>query len=327
MKKTLDFIVIGAQKAGTTSLFEYLKRHPELYLPPRKETPYFSHDLTVSRGWNQYLRDNFTMADPASKWGTITTHYMGGGVWDASAETVSERRYDIYTVPRRIQTCLPDVRLIAILRDPVERAYSHYKMMLMNGLERRPFDQVVDELLGQGMLASSREYPQETTSYITRGEYGRILGGYFEVFSRDQILILFQDELEAAPEDVLAQTQKFIGVDAGFTPENLGTRYREGGITRRVSALKPDALVRGIARRSVPRRIWHTLPEGRRLQISHGYAGLAYKIDLWNRDTRTSLDPPKPATLVRLREHFESDAEQLSVMLDVSPPWRTESAK
>src|SRR5664280_1861889 len=87
-KNTLDFIIIGAQKAGTTTLFEYLKRHPELCMPAGKEAPYFGHDDMIARGWEAYLRATFTFADPECKWGTATTHYMAGAAYDAAISPI-----------------------------------------------------------------------------------------------------------------------------------------------------------------------------------------------------------------------------------------------
>jgi len=121
-KDILDFIIIGAQKAGTTSLFEHLRRHPEISLPVGKEVPYFSHDRVYARGWTDYMRKlarHDAFADPGRKWGTVTPQYMLGGVYRSPGD-VARGNGDERTVPLRIKECLPSVRLIAILRDPVE---------------------------------------------------------------------------------------------------------------------------------------------------------------------------------------------------------------
>lgn len=83
-KSRLDFLVIGAQKAGTTSLFEYLRQHPAIYMPPGKEVPYFSDDAMVDRGWDAYLTQTFAYADPALAWGTASPQYMAGAVLGGS---------------------------------------------------------------------------------------------------------------------------------------------------------------------------------------------------------------------------------------------------
>jgi Sulfotransferase domain len=316
-KDNLDFIVIGAQKAGTTTLFEYLRRHPEICLPLDKEAPYFSHDAAVKRSWLDYLQRTFPRADVGSKWGTITTHYMAGGVWDADVRVACDER----TVPLRILSTCPEVRLIAVLRDPVERAFSHYRMASMRGLERRTFDEAVDELLRPGSLSLSRQRPGETTSYVTWGEYGRILSAYFDVFRREQLLVLFSEELDRDPEGVLQRIYEFVGVNETFVPDNLGARYREGGQSRRFSWLSVEAARRVVSKRSGARSLWRTLPPRTRQRLDRRYAQLVYRLDLWNQQHRKDSYAPSAPTLRHLREHFVDDTAVLADLLDMQPPW------
>ncbi|MGA8939297.1 MAG: sulfotransferase, partial [Acidobacteriaceae bacterium] len=267
MKNTLDFIIIGAQKAGTTSLFEYLRLHPQISLPSGKEIPFFSHESVRARGWDEYMRNAFALADPSSMWGTATPQYMVGGLWDQLNPVPGGEAFDERTVPLRIRERVPSARLIALLRDPVERARSHHRMTLMNDLDKRPFAEAVDELLRPAALAQSRREPRETTGYVAWGEYGRILAGYFDVFPPEQILVLFTDELENAPAQLLRRIYEFLDVDGDVMPENIGVRYRVGGSERRLSwlgtysSLNPWAIQRALARSSVSRRLWHSLPE------------------------------------------------------------------
>lgn len=325
MKSILDFIVIGAQKAGTTSLFEYLRRHPELNLPPGKEVPFFSHEAVRARGWEDYIGKAFAHADPHTKWGTATPSYMVGGIYDAVVATAvsSDDCNDERTVPLRIRELLPDVRLVAILRDPVERARSHHRMALMTGLDRRSFDEAIIELLRPDSIRASRELPQETTGYVTWGEYGRILAGYFDVFPREQILVVFTEELEHAPRQLLYRVQKFLGVTPDFVPDNLGERYRMGGTERRFSWLNPHAVQGAAARTPVTRALWHALPEASRRRIDHGFRHTAYRFDLWNRGSKANVDDPRSSTLQQLYEYFVPDTAQLATLLQMTPPWQT----
>ena len=184
-KRKLDFIVIGAQKSGTTSLCEYLRGHPEIALPAGKEAPYFSRDAIYRRGWHDYLNRWFSGADPARRWGTVTPDYMVGGVLEPElAPAAAGGRYDEWTIPLRIRERLQDVRLVALLRDPVERAASHHAMLTLNGLEARTFESVVRELVQPKALADARNRPAEATGCVVWGEYGRLLAPYFDVFGR-----------------------------------------------------------------------------------------------------------------------------------------------
>ena len=89
MKHVLDFIVVGAQRSGTTSLFAYLRQHPEIVVPAGKEVPYFTH-ARHQVSWEEYMRRLVGSADPDMRWGTVTPQYMVGGLyrpaWDADRD-------------------------------------------------------------------------------------------------------------------------------------------------------------------------------------------------------------------------------------------------
>ena len=328
VKDTVDFIVIGAQKAGTTSLFEYLRQHPDLALPPGKELPFFSDDVAVARGWQDYVSRGFLLADPRLKWGTVTPQYMVGGLLEQPNPSTDGDAYDERTVPLRIRERLPDIRLIAILRDPAERARSHYRMAFLNRTERRSFEQAIDELLRSEALEDARRQPREATGYVTWGEYGRILAGYFDVFSREQILVLFTEELENDPERLLRRIYEFVGVRTEFLPDNIGIRYRVGATESRFSwlgrdsPLHPWTVARVLAGNPAARRLWHALPVLRRRQIDRGLARVTYALDVWNRRTEVDAGNSDGATLGRLRTHYAEDARRLAALLGNGPPWQ-----
>jgi hypothetical protein len=342
-KNTLDFIVIGAQKAGTTSLFHYLRAHPEVALPADKEAPFFSHDtMYYTHGWAAYMRNLArypAMSDPQRKWGTVTPHYMVGGVYQSNADATARAAYDEHTVPSRIHEHLPNVRLIAILRDPVERAVSHHRMAVTSGLERRSFDDAIDQLLQPEMLDHARRYPDELTGYIAWGEYGRILAGYFDLFPRDQILAVFTDDLERAPAELMRSIQRFIGVTADLLPENLQRRYRVGAFERGFSwsnpsswvtpssPFSPQGLARALRRNSTTRAMWRAMPGSGQRRLRRPYQRLARRVAMRNRgssaDQLRANAQPSPATLARLRAHYAQDASQLGVLLGSVPPWGT----
>lgn len=347
-KDILDFIIIGAQKSGTTSLFQYLRHHPEISLPAGKEVPYFSHDALYTGGWTAYMRDlarnEFEgAADPMQKWGTVTTHYMAGAVYRSSGDAALKNSHDEHTVPLRIRECLPDVRLIAILRDPVERALSHHRMTVRRGRERRSFDDAIGELLRPHALERARRCPRESedTGYITWGEYGRILAGYFDVFPREQILVVFTDELERAPAQLLGRIQEFIGVRADVEPDNLGTRYQIGKVERGFSwmnrsswmapssPLSPQGVHRALMRSSAARAVWDAIPQARQRRLRRPYDRIANRVVLRNRRRRSGPNEvranaePSLATLAQLREHYVQDTGQLAALLGVAPSWQT----
>lgn len=340
MKDVLDFIVIGAQKSATTTLFEQLRRHPDVALPVSKEAPFFSHDENYGRGWGVYLEEltgQGPMSDPGKLWGTVTPQYMMGGVMKPLAGADA---YDERTVPRRIHDQLPEVRLVAILRDPVQRAISHHRMTVQRGGERRTIDAAVDELLRPEQLLASRLAPTDANGYITRGEYGRILGGYLDVFARERLLILFTQELEQAPLDLLGRLYRFIGASEDFVPENAEGRYfasrREAAFDRRrpstwmspSSPVSPQGLQRGI--RTIPgvEAAWGALPFETRRRLWGPYLKATRRARTLNRRRATSQPaaPPGPAseTVERLREHFAGELPLLAGLLGETPPWARE---
>lgn len=341
-KSTLDFIVIGAQKAGTTSLFRYLREHPEIALPDGKEWPCFSHDRVYERGWGDYMatlvRNGYRGdADPHKAWGTVTPQYMVGGVYQRSSGEAADS-YDERTVPARMHEHLPAVRLVAILRDPVGRAISHHRMAVARGQDRRSFDEVAAELLRPEALVRSRRYPDENSGYVTWGEYGRILEGYLQVFPRQQLLVVFTNELEHAPAQVLRRVHRFIGVSVDFEPANIGERFRVAATVRGFSwrspsswmspssPLSPQGLGRALRRSPAARAVWHALPPARQARLRRPYDRVARALAARNR--RRAPGPvkahakPSPDTVARLREHYAQDAERL-LALGITPAWPT----
>jgi hypothetical protein len=330
-KKQLDFLVIGAQKAGTTSLFEYLRRHPELCLPKAKEVPFFSHEHIYVRGWEDYLGKILPFADPAAKWGTVTPHYMVGGLYQTTPNGTKPAADpgDERLVPRRIRELVPDVRLIAILRDPVQRARSHHAMAVMNGWDTRPFEQAVADLLEPDALEAARRTPEERTGYVVWGEYGRILGGYLELFPREQLLVLYTSELADDPTRTVQRVFEFLDVRADYVPDNLGTSYRTTAQQRRVPWLNLSAAQAAAAQSRTARRVWRALPERARRRANSAYDNMSYMTELWNRRTnRASGDngartgtADAEGVLSALRAHYADDAARLSALIGAPPPW------
>jgi hypothetical protein len=319
MKQVLDFMVIGAQKCGTTSLHEYLYKHPSLCLPAAKEAPYFTDERKYGGNWSTYLERVLPSADPSCQWGTVTPTYMYGGAGGGGPA-------DVRTIPLRIKKRLPEARLIAILRDPVQRARSHHAMAVIEGWETRPFDQAVDELLQPSALAKSRRELREITGYVVFGEYGRVLSGYFDVFPREQVMVLFTKELHDNPGAVVRRVFEFLAVDPEFVPDNLDTRYHESGAAPRVKWLDFYNLQMAAAANPVLRRAWHALPEQTRRRIETQYSRVNYRTRIWNRRgwsrRASSPDTERDSDIDgRLREHFEADAAVLADLVGVTPPW------
>ena len=296
----LDFIVIGAQKSGTTSLWRYLEDNPALRMPPAKEAPFFSEDAYPD-GFRAYMRALFKEAPSGTTLGTVTPAYMHGAPGVAVPD-----------IANRIRATVPDIKLIALLRDPVERAFSAHRMAVRDYGETRSFDRAVAELLDDAELERARGGPLHTTSYVVAGEYGRILAAYSARFPREQIHVELTSDLEAEPEGVVARVCRFLGVEP-HAPARLGERFFTAG-ERRVSA-HAEADLKDYLERHVWPRVRH--PD----QHRHAF-------DVWFRLWNVAADPsetshaaPDPETADALRSHYAEDARLLSEALGVTVPW------
>lgn len=297
MDRTLDFLVIGAQKSGTTALFHYLAAHPELFLPPGKELPFFSRNGAGAAELRGFLQDYYHAAPPGRLWGKVSPQYMSNP----------------YAVTR-IADCLPQARLIAILRHPVDRALSHYRMLKLRGRMNLSATQALEAALDPAALARARTLPSgaesEPDCLLAWGEYGRILGAFLEHFPRSQLQVLFQDELEQEPLQTLARLWDFLGVRRDFAPSNLGQRFHVGADRQRWPWLARAS--RHPMTRALTARIMS--PSTRK--------ALGFRLQQMNVQDAPSIPIALPAELrSRLIEHFRSDVQRLQHELDEVAPW------
>ena len=197
-----DFLIIGAMRSGTTSLARYLGLHPSVYVAPKKELHFFDRDFDL--GLDHY-RQQFSRAGEDQSAGEATQTYL----------------YDV-TALDRIAATLPDVRLIAILRNPVDRAYSHYWQKRAYGNEPLSFAAAVsaeaERLRSAGMDDRFRY------SYLDRGRYVEQLQRVVERFPRTALHVLLFEDLRDAPHDTYRDVCRFLQVNADVTPANIGER-------------------------------------------------------------------------------------------------------
>ena len=221
-----NFIVIGAAKSGTTSLYHYLAEHPQVFMSPVKETNHFASAEEAE--WRPRVagRDDYVS--------------LYGGVTDEIAVGEASPLYLISQVAaERIRQILPDARILAILRNPADRAYSGYLMQVRKGRERRPL----------------AECFQRGDVYVEGGFYADDLERYYERFDRERIKICLFDDLVAEPRRLMTDIFGFLGVDAAFQVD-LAVRHNVGGMPRRrwLANLGSSGLV-GWLRHLAPERI------------------------------------------------------------------------
>jgi hypothetical protein len=324
---SIAFLIVGAQKAGTTSLFEYLRRHPQIHMPAEKEISFFNRNY--HRGWDWYTATMLRDAPANAVCGEASIGYMCGTPYADIAG--NDRGYRPPTqeidkpletvIPERIKEAIPEVKLICVLRDPVARAYSHYQMTVLSRAEPRTFDDAVDALASANALEQARITPTTTNGYIVNGEYGRVLAGFLEVFSREQILVVFSNELSERPIQTLERVLDFIGVKSDFVPDNLDTRYRAAATKQRVPSLDLYAWQKTIARVRFLRTLWHGLPARLHATIDRGYRVASYRVTMWNALRDGAKQDMSAETRAKLIEHFLPDSQELGRLAGLEVPW------
>jgi hypothetical protein len=281
------FIGIGAQKCATTWIHANLAPHPDLFVPASKELDFFSYHYLRGFAW---YRHHFAAAAGKVS-GEISPSYL---VSPEAAERV--RAYD------------PRTRILVALRDPIERAFSNHVHEVRKGLYP-----LADISFETGLA--------ENPMYLDQSRYGRHLERWFALFDRRQILVVFQEEIAAAPERHLQSIYRFVGVNDRWLPPGFGERNHEN-VGYRNAALR-DAL----------RFVGRT---GRRLGL-HGLVATAKRGPLVGslyrmnrRDFRQEIGAMREDTRLRLIEGFADDMRRLARLLRRDelpwPSWRAITA-
>ena len=200
-----NFLVIGAYKAGTTSLHHYLRSHPDIYVPERKEPGYYAF---------AGLSDEAARANPvwrlAVRERTAYEALFDGWAGETAIGEVSPEYLKNPAAADRIAVDLPAVRLVAVLRNPVQRAFSDYLMYRRDGREpEADFGRALD--LQEERCAAG----DATGQYVVTGFYGRQLTPYYERFGGDRIRVVLTEDLAADRGAVMAELFDFLGVDPG----------------------------------------------------------------------------------------------------------------
>jgi hypothetical protein len=248
-----DFLIVGAPKAGTTALHAALAQHPELFLPAVKEPKYFlcgdqppptqrgPGDAHSAREWVWRRGDYealFAPAPPGTLRGESTPLYLA-----------DDRAHE------RIRQAVPDVKLIAVLRDPIERAYSNWTHLWSDGLE--PIGDFVAACDTEGQRAADGWAP--FWRYLGLGHYGEQVSHLLELFPSEQLYLLRYRDLVERPKESLDRICTFLGVEPGWVaaapPENVSTWVAD---TRLNSVLRQTVRAGARLGAHVPPEMWRS---------------------------------------------------------------------
>lgn len=217
LRSAPDFIVLGAQKCGTTSLFSWLSAHPRVRPPSRKEVHFFDTQFLNGKQW--YMR-HFPPPEPDTWTGEASPYYLPHPL-----------------APGRIAATCPNARLIVALRNPIDRALSHYHHIRRTRLEPLSFPEALalEPLRLEGEEEKLCRDPRYHSlnhrrfGYLARGLYADQIQRWLRHFPREQIHIFLFEDLCREPGRVLTEVEDFIGlprwVPASFPAQNGGGRY------------------------------------------------------------------------------------------------------
>ena len=281
-----NFFVVGAVKAGTTSLHAYLSRHPEVFMSPLKAPHYFSsfefkpefdNFVPVIRDPNTY-QDLFAGSEGYKAVGEASPSYLS----DANAAM-------------RIRSAIPNAKIIVSLRDPVQRAYSHYLMEFRQGRETQ-------QSFGDALEADRRR-PEKgygvSFQYVELGLYAKQIERYLAAFGDSKLLVILFEDLVRETPAVMKEVADFLEIDSAEYPRNTFD-----------SAHNPFEVSRGkVARyllRHRPIRVW-----------SKRWTPKVLRTAIHNRLLFTSGPKPKLDEEIRRRLAglFASDLQQVERML------------
>jgi sulfotransferase family protein len=275
-----NLVLIGGLKCGTTSLHHYLNLHPEIAMSRPKELNFFISELNWGLGQEWYAGH---FPPDAAVRGETSPHYTNRPFLEGVAE--------------RMAQTIPAAKLIYAVRDPIERLLSHYVHNVGGGYERRSLDEVLAD---------------ESTSYFQRGRYAYQLEPYLQVFEREQIAIVSQDELRADREGTMARLFELLGVDAGFTSPEFERQWETGSAKAGGGFRLMDRAVRLPGLRSLDRN-FDRLPERLRWRVER----IVHDPDA-GEGPKPQLDAGAHA---RLAEFFAHDVERLEEIAGRSLAW------
>lgn len=285
-----NFLIIGAAKAGTTSLYYYLSQHPQIYMSPSKEPRFFALEGETLAFRNPDKGINETSI-------TQLENYLKlfEGVKDEVAIGEASPLY-LYSekAVERIKYYIPHVKLIAILRNPVDRAFSCYTHLIREGIEPFSFEGGLKE-----EESRIRDNWAHLWHYRQAGYYYPQLKRYFKNFGREQIKIYLYEDLNKNSTEIAQDAYRFLGVDDSFAPDL--TRMNVSGVPK--IRLLQTLLGTQNPVRSALKRI---LPKSLRKNV-------AKEMRQWNLENKLQLDS---AVRMQLIEDYRKDILKLEGLIE-----------
>lgn len=300
------FFIVGAAKSGTTALYNYFEQHPEVYMSPIKEPNHFASDINIALLRPSALIrlkalhiDNFLRGNMKNKihraYITDRSQYLSLFRFVTNEKQTGEASPAyLYskTAAKAIYEYNSNAKIIIILRDPAERAFSHYLMDRKLAFTDKSFEDALEE--------DNQFTPRTwgaTSLYLDLGEYYEQVKRYYDVFPKENIMVLLNEELQQNPLETISQLYRFIGVDPDFKPD-LTDEYNKAVVPR-------NAVMHRLLKFNVLRVfIRRNLNDG---NIKNTIHRLLFDLPKQNK--------PSTETIQKLKKHFRNDIQKLSALL------------
>jgi hypothetical protein len=291
-------VVIGAPRCGTTSLYFYLKQHPGVFLPDRKELHYFSYDLIAAN--TNGPGDKAAVAPLCATREDYLGHYRLVGDEPIVAEVSPSYLYYAGVAARMLEE-LGGAKIVAILRHPVEKAFSQYMHLVRLGLETLPFARALEE-----ETRRRRAGWGDIWRYAESSLYGDRIAQYMAVFGEENVHVMTLESLVADANHAMSELFRFLDLDAGIRVDASRAYNRSGEPRSRLVSrfFARDNPVKSIVKRLVPERVRVPL----RLAILDANSGQKRVMG--------------PAERQYLTDYFAGDVQALEALLGWSTGWR-----
>ena len=216
-----DFLIIGAGKSGTTSLDKYLNQHPEIFIPKVKEPNFYGYENTKVEDFNGDIAEILHFKGSVTNFEDYLNLFKDAKPGQLKGETSNTYMYHP-GAPEKIKHYNPDMKLIAILRQPAGRLYSRYLHLARES--RTPTASFAD-------CKDKNSIWWKRNDLVKEGFYYKNLLPYYKLFPKENIRVYLYEELNERPDDVLRDIYKFLGVDEEFKGD-VSVRYNQSGIIK-----------------------------------------------------------------------------------------------
>ncbi len=291
-----NFLIIGAAKSGTTALYLYLRQHPQIFMSACKEPHHFSYteQTKQTNGIDDFVRNAVTDF-------TAYQHLFDD---DKNACAIGEASPTYLYVPgtaERIHEAIPQVKMIAILRNPVARAYSAYMHLLRDG--REPAENFQEALALEEERIAKNWGP--LYHYTKMGMYAEQLERFYNVFPKEQVKIILYEDFTKEPQRVLEEVYGFLGVDSHFLAD-MSIRPNLSG--RPKSRFWQRVMAKTFSRPNPVRALSRVIfPESVRMWVTTRLRKMNLQREKLDETTRHELQEIFRADVLKLQEMLDCD--------------------